>query len=471
MSLRKLLFLLLFPCVGFGQVTINGMPNQAVTNIATCLGGAASVINGVSYTNCYPQSTYDARVNAAMSDAENGTNGNTTYGVDSTYEAASQTCVSQITVGDGTHPVWWRIGAGLYCSVTLTGGTGYAVYQNPGTSIVCVGVQAGGCTFSNYSAASGIYAVYGNNGSGYYYMDGVYFKNLHGSTLASGHVGIITGGLDGSLWTNDQWQDAPASNPSDTAVVLFNGGCCHANFTNDEFDSEWGQIAIDIEGTHINVVNFQNNTFNSHGSSVTGNPNILCHDTGPGVDSVISFTGTTYMEGQTGAMTAPWIQDNGCRALEFTGALEANSVGGTGTTSPIIDISSAFETTLHIGNVVAYSSAGTWTYPATIVRQHNTTADCGTPPCNVAVTDSSGNSPGYNSRTAQFDNINVGGALTAAALQSKLYTVSTLPAASSLAAGTQLTVSDDTSYTPGSCTGGGSDYMIAITNGSSWSCH
>jgi hypothetical protein len=52
-----------------------------------------------------------------------------------------------------------------------------------------------------------------------------------------------------------------------------------------------------------------------------------------------------------------------------------------------------------------------------------------------------------------------------------MYTVSTLPAASSLAAGTQLTVSDATSFTPGTCTGGGSDYMIAITNGSSWSCH
>jgi hypothetical protein len=32
-------------------------------------------------------------------------------------------------------------------------------------------------------------------------------------------------------------------------------------------------------------------------------------------------------------------------------------------------------------------------------------------------------------------------------------------------------VSDATSYTAGTCTGSGSDYMIAITNGSSWSCH
>jgi hypothetical protein len=56
-------------------------------------------------------------------------------------------------------------------------------------------------------------------------------------------------------------------------------------------------------------------------------------------------------------------------------------------------------------------------------------------------------------------------------LHAAVYTVSTLPSASSLTAGTQVTVSDASSFTPGTCTGGGSDYMIAITNGSTWSCH
>lgn len=52
-----------------------------------------------------------------------------------------------------------------------------------------------------------------------------------------------------------------------------------------------------------------------------------------------------------------------------------------------------------------------------------------------------------------------------------IYTVATLPAASSLPAGTQVTVSDANSFTPGTCTGSGTDYMIAITNATSWSCH
>jgi hypothetical protein len=164
-------------------------------------------------------------------------------------------------------------------------------------------------------------------------------------------------------------------------------------------------------------------------------------------------------------MTAPWIQDNGCQALQFSGTLNAGERSGTGTTSPIIDVSSAFETTLNIGNTLAVNAGGTWTYPVTIVKQHNTTSDCGSPPCNVAVTDAAGSSPGYLSRTTQFNTVNAG------ALQSKVYTVSTLPSASSLTAGTQVTVSDSTNFTPGTCTGGGSDYMIAITNGSLWSCH
>lgn len=56
-------------------------------------------------------------------------------------------------------------------------------------------------------------------------------------------------------------------------------------------------------------------------------------------------------------------------------------------------------------------------------------------------------------------------------LNTHVYTVSALPAASSVAAGLQFIVSDATSFTPGTCTGGGSDYMIAVSNGTTWSCH
>ncbi len=57
-------------------------------------------------------------------------------------------------------------------------------------------------------------------------------------------------------------------------------------------------------------------------------------------------------------------------------------------------------------------------------------------------------------------------------LTTTVYTVATLPSASSLPAGTQVTVSDDTGLpTSNTCTGSGTEYAIAITNGTSWTCH
>lgn len=56
-------------------------------------------------------------------------------------------------------------------------------------------------------------------------------------------------------------------------------------------------------------------------------------------------------------------------------------------------------------------------------------------------------------------------------LRLKSYTVSTLPAASNYTGNAMVLVTDATTFTPGTCTGGGSDIMIAISNGTNWSCH
>jgi hypothetical protein len=53
----------------------------------------------------------------------------------------------------------------------------------------------------------------------------------------------------------------------------------------------------------------------------------------------------------------------------------------------------------------------------------------------------------------------------------KPLTVSTLPTASTVPSGTTYTVSDATTFTVGTCTGSGSDTMIAVSNGTTWSCH
>jgi hypothetical protein len=78
---------------------------------------------------------------------------------------------------------------------------------------------------------------------------------------------------------------------------------------------------------------------------------------------------------------------------------------------------------------------------------------------------------GLSIGTANQACFDLAGNLSTGSVGAHVYTVSTLPAASSLPAGTQVVVSDATTFTPGICTGSGSDYMIAITNGSAWSCH
>jgi hypothetical protein len=51
------------------------------------------------------------------------------------------------------------------------------------------------------------------------------------------------------------------------------------------------------------------------------------------------------------------------------------------------------------------------------------------------------------------------------------YTVATLPSASTLGAGAMLVVTDAASTTIGTCAGGGSTIMIAVSTGSAWTCH
>jgi hypothetical protein len=66
--------------------------------------------------------------------------------------------------------------------------------------------------------------------------------------------------------------------------------------------------------------------------------------------------------------------------------------------------------------------------------------------------------------------LNLIGTLNSTNHKTAAYTVATLPAAT-VGAGITVTVTDATSFTPGTCTGGGSDYMIAVSNGTTWSCH
>lgn len=95
---------------------------------------------------------------------------------------------------------------------------------------------------------------------------------------------------------------------------------------------------------------------------------------------------------------------------------------------------------------------------------------------------SSSASPATMACAAFKSNTSGGGAATAPVIKNNpqlalpLYTVSSgtgnpaLPSASSVPTGTYVGVTDATSFTIGTCTGGGTDFVIAVSNGSAWVC-
>lgn len=78
--------------------------------------------------------------------------------------------------------------------------------------------------------------------------------------------------------------------------------------------------------------------------------------------------------------------------------------------------------------------------------------------------------PGETCSLSTPDNTNYL-ARCAAAPNLAVYTVAALPSASTVGAGAQMLVTDSASFTPGTCTGSGSNAMIAVSDGTNWSCH
>jgi hypothetical protein len=69
-------------------------------------------------------------------------------------------------------------------------------------------------------------------------------------------------------------------------------------------------------------------------------------------------------------------------------------------------------------------------------------------------------------------NVTANSLSAAASVSLPHYTVATIPSAAALGAGVAVVVSDCTTTAFGAlCTGGGTNYMLAISNGSAWTMH
>jgi hypothetical protein len=61
--------------------------------------------------------------------------------------------------------------------------------------------------------------------------------------------------------------------------------------------------------------------------------------------------------------------------------------------------------------------------------------------------------------------------VSATSVATTVFTFATLPSAAISGVGTHVTISDGSGAANAACAGGGSNFMLAISNGTTWSCH
>lgn len=325
----------------------------------------AKVINGVSYSQNYPGATLDVRVNAAMSDAESLANGNTSGIVDSTGEGGAQTIAAQITVGDGTHPVTWKLPRSCAWSATSgIGSTHYAIFQNTFTNIEGLDASSYKCLITNNSGALGIEALFGNAGVtssvGYYHARG--FGMVNAVTTGSGAVWWVNGNVD---VTNYDHIGVSNNSPTTDALLLGNGSqnCCAAHFDHLELGSNYvGGTLLAIVSNNSGVsqrVSFTNSSF-THPAAST--PIISIIDTSTDHNCSVQFE-NVYEETSNTDTTTAINQVAGCGSILVNGmsieAFSASASTATGWT-----ISNAQNTSFQINN---FEMGRNFTSPVTMV--------------------------------------------------------------------------------------------------------
>lgn len=184
----------------------------------------------------------------------------------------------------------------------------------------------------------------------------------------------------------------------------------------------------------------------SYGVSGTGNVALTDSPT---------FTGTVQTENLNASaqLSANIVAASGISGQMYAGNAGAPATSGSNTNSiPLSVIGSAWNGTVAI--------ADSWSFTDTL--------GTGTNPASTLILSHSGSS-GVTS--VSFPSLSAPTVTATTALKTASYTVSGLPSAATAGAGAIVRVSDSTSFTAGPCTGGGSDTMLAVSDGTSWTCH
>jgi hypothetical protein len=442
-------------------------PNPALANPLTLPASTTGqVINGVSYSANYPQSTLSGRINACVADAEAGTNGNTSHKCDSSGEAYSQTDSSgvTITIGDPAgDTVTWIHPA--YCSWSFTGftgGTNDILDEYGGAAIEGQTPVNAKCMLYNNSTTTGARAVFETlpttGGNVYFSVKGMGFAN-EGVGVSSGATMVINSTNDGSIFEdllvlNYVCCESPILFTAATAY----GGCCATTFNRIVAAGNMSSGPI----VKFNQSNFSGQTqVEFTNSSLThpaaGQPIIECSQpTTPDPGGGILALDNIYMEGNSTDLTTPFIISNGCQSLKISG-LSIFALSGTatvGSTAPAVQLNGTYATSLDLSGLAMFKGFNN-ALPAIAVQNNIAGFNCASTPCNV-YTDTNGDLAHYSSGPLQSpisgviyaDNVtgNGIGVAQAAWSSSAIYSLCN---AVSYSAGNYLSVAGNKNVTPG----------------------
>lgn len=196
-------------------------------------------------------------------------------------------------------------------SGSTTGGTSCMFKHWNGAVIEGDGMYNGIIFQPTNSSTNANYTWCTDGGTGYYQVSGISIQNKVAMNL-SGYDVHLTGMLDGSYFDRNQLDTY------ENQAILFEHNCCAFSFSNNVINGNFtGLGGLDFE--YASGVSNHGGTLsnNSIDHFALGTNHILVHDTASPAHTTLIFTGTTYLEANTGSTTVPCIEINGAAMVMF----------------------------------------------------------------------------------------------------------------------------------------------------------
>jgi parallel beta-helix repeat protein len=340
--------------------------------------------------------------------------------------------------------------------ITLSSTTGNTIHGNQVVGSTATGSLIGLTASSNNSISANT-------------LSGTAAKGLSVDSSSSNNTGLETNSIASTITIA---QSNAGNNPvvisgvaggQSVISTVFNEGTVGANITGTN-------PATDVPGTSWTTwPSLASVQFKSGGgaiSNATSQGNII--DTGI-LDYVLTYSGVTNTSGES--VVFRWVGSTGADRFQI------NMLGAGG-----VQLQEAVTGTLTTVGTSAVSAGATGSIVITVNGNSVNVVPFGGTAINYTIpaghADLTGTKIGLFAGTSGYtfggisvvSTTNVAKSLITPSVTLASYTVSTLPAAATLGAGTSVIVSDGAG-TPPTCTGGGSNYQIAISNGAAWTCH